>query len=304
ERAWLRIGVALLLAFFPQDIFYSIQSDVLSPLCFGATFLCLARWFRDDVLSPRLAVLTGLSIAGSWLVKSSNLPLVAVAGAGILLKTASVAKKGKLRAILPALGLLFVCAAVPMGGWMAWSKHVFGDVTGSNLKIEFLGWTRKPFGAWWHHPIFTWRGLWTFWRDLMASFWRGEFVWHGRRLASPLLDTFYWVGSPMLISVAVIALIRKSAATSKPQLQALWFGFWSFAAAAVFLALISIMFDFGNCFYPSPEYPYFTSGRLMSGALVPFALLFVFGLDRALGFIKRDGNRLAMLGGVLLMITV
>ena len=38
-------------------------------------------------------------------------------------------------------------------------------------------------------------------------------------------------------------------------------------------------YDFDGCLYPSRAYPFFTSGRLMLGALVPFLLLFAFGMD-------------------------
>ena len=34
ERLDLRIGVPLLLAFIPQNVFYAMNNDVLSPLCF------------------------------------------------------------------------------------------------------------------------------------------------------------------------------------------------------------------------------------------------------------------------------
>ncbi len=66
---------------------------------------------------------------------------------------------------------------------MVWTKFHFGDLTGSTAKIGLLGWTRKPFGDWWQHPIFTPRGLWVFWSSLIASFWRGEVNWHGRPLS-------------------------------------------------------------------------------------------------------------------------
>jgi len=39
ERVDLRIGVPMLLAFIPQNVFYAINNDVLSPICFGALFL-------------------------------------------------------------------------------------------------------------------------------------------------------------------------------------------------------------------------------------------------------------------------
>jgi len=46
----------------------------------------------------------------------------------------------------------------------------------------------------------------------------------------------------------------------------------------VFLALLSIQFDFGDSTGPSRGYPYFTAGRLLSGALIPFALAYVYGI--------------------------
>jgi len=100
------------------------------------------------------------------------------------------------------------------------------------------------------------------------------------------------------------AAIRKSSCLSDQERGALWLAFCSFGSVAAFLVFISIVFDFGNCYYPSPAYPYFTSGRLMSGALVPFALLFVFGLDRILDFVKSDRNRLLVLGAIMLVITI
>ena len=45
--------------------------------------------------------------------------------------------------------------------WLAWCKHAFGDFSGTAAKIQFLGWTHKPFAEWWHHPIFTPHGFWT-----------------------------------------------------------------------------------------------------------------------------------------------
>src|SRR5438093_12852587 len=79
ERVDLRISVPLLLAFIPQNVFYAINNDVLSPICFGALFLCLLQWLRTNAPSFLLAMLTGLAIAATCLTKLSNLPLVAVA---------------------------------------------------------------------------------------------------------------------------------------------------------------------------------------------------------------------------------
>jgi uncharacterized membrane protein len=45
------------------------------------------------------------------------------------------------------------------------------------------------------------------------------------------------------------------------------------------LAALSMAFDFGASFYPSKASPYFSSGRLLSGSLVPFLIVYVAGLE-------------------------
>ena len=75
ERLDLRIGVPLLLAFIPQNVFYAMNNDVLSPLCFGVLFLCVLQWLRTNAPSFLLGALTGLAVAATCLTKLSNLPL-------------------------------------------------------------------------------------------------------------------------------------------------------------------------------------------------------------------------------------
>jgi hypothetical protein len=302
-RRFLRLGVPALLAFIPQSAFYSIQNDVLSPLAFGAAFILLVRLLRAEIPGVRLGTFTGLALAATFLTKISNLPLLAVSGAAVLFKVWCLAKAGKLRAAGPALASLALCAGLPMIAWLAWCKHTFGDFTGTAAKIQFLGWTHKPFSEWWHHPIFTPHGLWTFVSGLMATFWQGEFLWHRQPLASPVVDTIYAISSVGFVGVAVIALLYRSTASTGLQRQALWFGFWSFIAAVVFLGFLSILYDFRDCFYPSGAHPYFTSGRLMLGALIPFLLLYLYGLDRALGRVKNNWIRpLVLIGMILFML--
>ena len=79
EHLELRIGVPLLLAFIPQDVFYSINNDVLSPICVGSLFLCVLRWLRPEPLTLWLGICTGLAIAATYLTKLANLPLLSVA---------------------------------------------------------------------------------------------------------------------------------------------------------------------------------------------------------------------------------
>ena len=69
-----------------------------------------------------------------------------------------------------------------------------------------------------------------------------------------------------------------------------------------FFALLTVKYDFRDCFYPSTEKPYFVSGRLMLGMLIPFLLLFVAGFERLMsGFqTKTKYFMLVMLLGFML----
>src|SRR5205823_795908 len=79
HRFAMRIAVPLFVAVIPQDAFYGIENDVLSPICFGITFICLIRWFREDRPPISLGIATGSSIAAAYLTKLSNSPLIFVA---------------------------------------------------------------------------------------------------------------------------------------------------------------------------------------------------------------------------------
>jgi len=300
ERMDLRIGVPLLVAFIPQNVFYAMNNDVLSPLCFGAVFLCMLQWLRTNAPGFSLGALTGLAVAATCLTKLSNLPLVAVVLAVVVARSIAIILRTP-RIGLIALAALISCAAIPVGTWLLWIKFHFGDFTGSTAKISLLGWTRKPFGDWWQHPIFTPRGVWTFWADLIGSLWRGEVSWHGRPLRWRGADGFYTVSSLLLFAAAAVGL-RKQTGLSPFQRQAIGSAILTFLGGVVFLALLSIQFDFGNCINPSREHPYFTSGRLLSGALIPFVVVYVY----AVSWILRRINTalpLVVLGLVVVFMT-
>jgi len=82
----------------------------------------------------------------------------------------------------------------------------------------------------------------------------------------------------------------------------------SFMVSVGFLALLSIQFDFGNCINPSRAHPYFTSGRLLSGALIPFALFYVYGISYLFHLfsprLQQAAVRLAVLGVIVVFVTV
>jgi hypothetical protein len=200
-------------------------------------------------------------------------------------------------------GVLIAAAAVPVVAWCARNFVLFGDATGS-VGNRYLGWTLKPLGAMTDHPIFTVPGIAFFWTETLARFWRGEFVWGLRPIASQGWDLFYAVSSLVFIAAAMIASSTWRKSSNPAERYVLWSSLALFLLSLAFLAAISVAYDFGDCRYPSRASPYWTSGRLASGALIPFAILYLSGLDALLP--KRSGDRLrwAVLIALIGLLTV
>ncbi|MGH7942021.1 MAG: hypothetical protein ACREFR_13220, partial [Limisphaerales bacterium] len=51
ENIFVRIAVPAIVAFIPQTAFYSIDNDMVSSLCFAATFICLLKWLFSGKFS-------------------------------------------------------------------------------------------------------------------------------------------------------------------------------------------------------------------------------------------------------------
>jgi hypothetical protein len=277
-----RVAVPTFIAFMPQSAFYSVQNDVLSPLCFGIAFVCLLRFFRAENPGWRLGGVTGLALAATFLTKMTNIPLLAVSIAALAIFIVHLVRAKKLKKALPALSILTASAALPALAWILWCRKNFGDLTGSQPKVLYWGWTNKPFAEWFHHPIFSFHGIWIFWSNFLSEFWQGEMAWHRQPLSLRGVNWFYEFITIALLLVALAKIIRSPRLALQSQNRALWFSFSLCASLIAFLIYISIRFDFHNCVYPSRNFPYLVSGRLALGALIPFMLLFVSGLDNIL----------------------
>ena len=303
DEQFMHLSVPVLLTIWPQTTFYSVQSDVLSPLCFGIAFIGLVKLLQAELPSLPLAIWTGLALAATCLVKTTNIALLVVAGIALMFKIRNLTERKVLRRLV-SLAALVLSTATPIAVWFAWNYYTFGDLAATGSKIEFLGWTRKPVSDWWPHPIFTLTGVKEFWPELIASFWRGEFIWHGKRLTSQATDAFYWISSTLAIGIAVISLFPRLTKLTDLQRESLWLAFSSFAVLVLFVVLLSMAFDFGVCPYPSREHPYFTSGRLLAAAAVPFFLLYSQALDCVFSRIPSTWPRIILLGGIVLLIAV
>src|SRR5438067_8075820 len=115
DNQFWQLGVPALSAGWPQSAFYSIQGDALSPLCFGIAFLGLAKLLQNERPGIGLAVWTGLAIAATCLIKTSNLPLPLVAIGAIASKIFRGPMNGSLRPSLITLGVIILSLAVPLG---------------------------------------------------------------------------------------------------------------------------------------------------------------------------------------------
>jgi len=299
DRQFPAIATATLLVIWPQTSFYSVQGDSLTAVAFGLAFIALAKLLESQRPTILLGIWMGLAATATCLIKTASLPLLLVLAAAVVFRIVQLARRGELSRGLSIFGAFIISVAIPIGTWFAWNEQHFGDLTATKSKIELLGWTPKPFIDWWSHPIFTPTGALDFWGELMASFWRGEFIWHGQRMATWSSDAFYWGASTLALAVAMVALVLRG--RTEPNRTVLWFAVFSFASLVGFLILLSIRFDFGQCPYPSREHPYFTSGRLLNAAAVPFFLLFAYAIERIANWTKHVWVQWVLLAVIALL---
>ena len=276
---FLCVAVPALLAVFPQDVFFGMNRDILSPLLVASVLWLLFRAMRQGARwkleLTAAAFLTGVS----FLTDISNFVLFGVL-AMVLLILATRAIKGPsfAKELVAVAGAGAVAALLPLL-WMARNRAVLGDLTGSKAKTAYLGWTIKPWHEMLQHPILSWHGASRFIGDLIPYYWRGELIWHTTSMRSNMADGFY-LGSTFLMLVGFALYLWRDRRTQDQQVRlSNYFSAGLVVASVLFLAALSIPFDFHQCFYPSRAYPYFVSGRIISGTILPFALIYLSGLE-------------------------
>jgi hypothetical protein len=75
-------------------------------------------------------------------------------------------------------------------------------------------------------------------------------------------------------------------------------------AGVAFLAFLSLIYDFGECPNPSRDHPYFIAGRLILGALIPFLLLLLYGINSFLREVKNPRVRPAVIVAMILFMLI
>ena len=278
DSKFMHLGVPLIIAFLPQNEFYAIGNDVLSPLFFTISLYLLVQWYLSEDITYRGSIVTGVFVAITFLTKFSNIAIIGIVCVICALKIIRSQSTGRSKERLFAAVLVMITALLPIGLWCMRNKTMLGDFTGSMDKTIALGWTVKPLSMIGHHPIFTPKGMVLFWDDLIRSFWRGEFTWHLKRLSLNAADLFYSLSSFIFLFAASIGLFFPQKTASKSARSVTVICILAVLFSIIFLIGLSIIFDFGPCWYPSREYPYFTSGRLIIGVILPFFVLYLNGI--------------------------
>jgi hypothetical protein len=276
------VAVPMFLAVFPQDVFFGMNRDILSPLLAASALLLLFRALRRHS-GWNVGLIAGAFLAGlAFLTDVSNFVLFGVV-AIILYKVLARATKGDAPRQFAGILCAGAAAVLPALLWMARNRVVMGDLTGSKAKTAYLGWTIKPWQEMLRHPIFSVRGMNLFIGDLIPMYWRGEIVWHGSPLRWHAADVVYVASSYlMLLGFALYLWSRqRNAGLSTDGLGNLsnYISLYLVLVSVLFLAALSVPFDFHQCYYPSRAYPYFVSGRIISGTILPFALIYLSGLE-------------------------
>jgi len=280
-----RIALTLLVAFIPQDIFYAITSDVLSPLVFAASFLMLFEIYLGEK-SRVYHFCAGLLVALTFLTKASNIAILPLAIIVILVKIKQAVSQKRIKQYLPALLVFILAAVLPVAYWLGRNYFLYGDIVGSLASERLRTWTRKPFGEFFNHPIFTPSGLFYFLTETTKRFWRGEFVWKLKEMSLSVMDLIYWLASAVFLAVSFLGLLLERKTMVKSYRFAISCGLLAVVLSFAFLAIMSMRYDFGQCFYPSRKMPYFISGRLIAGVILPFLFLYIDGLWRILSKLR------------------
>jgi hypothetical protein len=279
RSAAMRIGVPVLLSAAPLDVVHYVTGDSLSPLVGGLAFALLMRCAMEPDRSPAAFALAGLASAAAFLTKSTHIVVIGLL-ALVSLHVVWSAPADRRRGRLVRVALLGSALLVPAGLWVARTHSLTGSALGTASKVAGLGWGLRPFSAWGSHPLFTPAGAWEFLSGLVPIFWRGEVVWHRTVLASPLADSVYGLTTGAFLVAALLALRRREPGGAKDGSRLVELAsLYCVGAATAVLAVLSLRFLFTETSNPSAAHPFFIQGRLVSGVWLPFAILYVRGIE-------------------------
>jgi hypothetical protein len=276
--AMIAYAVPAMVAFFPSTIFFSINNDVLCPRVVLIAIWMLLRWYEAPT-SGSWTLMTGLMVSACLLVKLTNVAVYLVLAVVIVMKLIEAQRNGEFWKRFPSLFLLSLFAIAPVACWMSYNRFAIGDWTGTSEKVQHLGWTPKPWASMLDHPLFTFTGQKVYWTRLCTSFYAGDMNWHGQPwMTFYPLNVFAWLSFAILL-IGIFAYLSKARQALVQDLRLVGIASVLLMTGSIgFLWFLSLRFDFGTCIYPSRDYPYFNSGRLTYGILVPFLAYYAYGV--------------------------
>lgn len=281
DDTFMRLGVPLLLAAFPMDLFFYVTRDALSPLIAGLGYWLALRLIMTPLSSATAGFGNGIVMAAAFLAKYTNAALLVACGICTFAAARRRPDARRFRGEGGRLLVMWTAIAVPVGAWLLRNQVVFGDITATTYKIERMGWGRRDLSEYFDHPIFTPAGFGTFVSELVPLFWRGELAWHRIPLAAPTADLFYTLTTLAFFVLAVLGLRRRDRPDDRRFAEGL--AVLLVGGYVAILAGLSPLYVFHETSNPSAQLPYFVQGRLISGALVPFAVMYVRGAQVAAG---------------------
>jgi uncharacterized membrane protein HdeD (DUF308 family) len=270
-------GVPLLVAFMPQDVFFSLNPDVLTPVFSGIAFLLVIIIVQGKQCNWRHYMLLGVSISAALLTKLANLPLLLMTITLLAVKNIPRTRAGISVRSVGCAAAFFLSLGLPAAVWAIRNFLTIGDWTATSRKIAMLGWKYKSLSDILPHPIFSMSGMSYFLHELFATFWRGEFVWGLKPLAPSSMDYFYSISTIVLLLIACFYLIRIHGSPAEKTIVAVSLA--GIASALGYMAALSMAFDFGPCAYPSAARPFFTSGRLILCMIFPIFFCYTWTID-------------------------
>jgi len=270
-------GIPLLAAFMPQSVFYSLNSDILTPLPSGIALLLMIRGLLDLQFDWRHYAALGLCLSAAILTKLSNLPLFFMTAVFIALKAGPDGESVLSRKRIVNACAFCICL-LPIAAWSLRNFLSTGDWTGTSRKVQLLGWTYKPVSDLFSHPIFTFSGINYFFNKILSSFWLGEFTWGLKPLVVNHMDYCCSITTLFFLFAACITAMRMTGRPAERDIIVISLA--GIFSALVYMALLSMLYNFGHSFYPSAEKPFFVSGRLILCVMFPILLCITWTIDR------------------------
>ncbi len=291
ERPHLVVATVALLVLMPQDAFYTLNNNALA-----AAMCALALWLAHPMIageraSPIRYAAAGLALSFSLLTKLSTAPIVVVVVVVLLFRFVATLWQSRRRGDAPNDGVpvsilgamnstivFLACTFFPFAVWCTRNVRLNMDALAFGPRLVALGWISSAPSSWKTHPLLTFDGLTDFLGAVCTTFWRGDLMWGSNPMRVPVADAIY-VSTTLLALLSAAALAVSGLALLPPARRMLVACGLSVLASVLLLAAMSAVFDLKNATWPVQPMPFVAAGPLISGALLPFAIVFVAGAD-------------------------